>query len=87
MFFMERWEHGSGLTVKAWDSKFVGDIAITRGSIDEILKNQAKNGSDDVGDPDWTAHGSFEEFVVLRGDRVLYSSSTQEGEQAAPSNR
>lgn len=82
MFFMESWQHGSGLTVKAWDSEYVGVIAVTRGSIDEILKTQGRKDGDYVGAPDPTpARGSFEEFVVLRGDKVLYRSTTQEAEQ------
>jgi len=87
MFFMESWQHGSGLSVKAWDSEYVGDVAITRCSIDDILKAQGEKAGDDAVNHDSSpARVSFQEFVVLRGDKVLYSSETQ-GEQAMRGNR
>ena len=81
MYFTEIWEHGSGLTIKAWDSEYVGAVPITPGSIDEILNAQGTKSSNFVGSPALSpARQTFEEFVVLGGGKVLYRSETQEGE-------
>jgi hypothetical protein len=87
MYFTEIWEHGSGLSFKAWDSEYVGAVAITPGSIDAILNAKGTKASNRVGNPPpISARQSFEEFVVLRGDKVLYRSESQEGEQVSGGN-
>jgi len=87
MIFMESWEHSSGLTIKAWDSEYVGPVTITPGSIDQILNARGWKGTDLIGDPSLIpARQSFEEFVVLLGDKVLYRSKIQEGEQGGVPN-
>jgi hypothetical protein len=80
----ETWHHRSGLTVTAYHSEFVGGgVVFTRGSIDEILKNQESKPTAPRGQADgvvWPE--TFNGFSINKGDKVLYrSDQNQEGEQ------
>jgi hypothetical protein len=84
MIFMESWNHGAGLTVKAWDSEYVRDIAITPTPIDHVLNTHGIESAHIIGEASLApARESFEEFVVLLGDKVLYRSGPQETEQGS----
>ena len=88
MSFIETWQHPSGLTITAYDSEYVGDMAIIRESIDAILNNPNRKATDFVrtlGAP--PPRPTFEGFVVTKGDTKIYTSTETESEQDASGNR
>lgn len=88
MSFLETWQHPSGLTITAYDSEYVGHLAITRESIDAILNNPNRNNTNFVGPLGVPQkRQTFEGFVITNGEIQVYSSKEAEGEQAAPRNR
>lgn len=83
MIFTEAWLHPSGLTIKGFDSKYVGPLKITAGNIDTVVSGSPPPPSNrGVGPP----RKFFEGFAILRGDSERYLSDPNQGEQAGTSD-
>jgi hypothetical protein len=88
MSFTESWEHGSGLTILAFDSEYAGGLAIVPGSIDEKLDAPGRKPADFFGTACiGPARKTFEGIMVSKGDEVLYRSTEGQREGAAAPNR
>ena len=88
MSFTETWEHASGLTITAYDSEYLGAIEITTGSIDHLLNPpRGRKASDFIGDPGiGDPRKTFEGFTVLQGDKPVFRSNRNQGEQNVDPN-
>lgn len=81
MYFTETWEHSSGLSIKAFDSEYVGELKIVPGSIDAILNKPGRKASDFVGSPAiGPTRQTFQEILILRHDKAVFRSTEYQGE-------
>lgn len=84
MIFEESWTHSSGLTVRAFDSEWVGPIRINPKMLDGIIDGTATIPGTKVRIN--AARKSFNGFTISRSDSVIYNSHKNQGEQDASSN-
>jgi hypothetical protein len=83
--FSETWQLQSGLSVIAYDSQYVSrDAVITRESINDILSNPDRRSKVIVGGG--SPRDTFNGFSIFKGDKVIYRSDANQGEQAGSSS-
>ena len=85
MILVESWGHASGLTVRAFDTEYVGPFRLTGEFLDGLIDGTGTFPGTNVkiNSPRKTFNG----FTISRGESELYNSREYQGEQDAAPNR